>query len=849
MKFRLLQIALLLSIPFGSWAQRNCGSVEHHQHLIQAHPEIVNNRRLIEENTQRYEKQQLTDKATGTVYTIPVVVHIVYRAAAENITDAQVQSQIAVLNEDYRLLNADNVNTPSLFAGLKADAQIQFCLAQQDPTGAVTTGITRTITTKTSFGTNDAVKAASTGGKAPWNTASYLNLWVCNIGGGILGYAQFPGGPAATDGVVIDYRYFGRGGSAVAPYDKGRTGTHEIGHWLNLNHIWGDDGTACTGTDNVADTPNQGGENYGCPVFPKSSCSNTSDMFMNYMDYTDDACMYMFSAGQGTRMRSVLATGGARAALANSSGCNTPTGTTCAVPSALSSSSVTQTTATLGWGSVSGAVTYNIQIFNSAGSLLGTFSTPTNSYNATGLTAATTYTFSVQTVCASGSSAYSASGSFTTASSGSTCGVPSTLTTSAINQTSATLSWGTVSGAVTYNVQLYNSANTVLGTFSTTTNNYVATGLTAATAYKFAVQSVCASGSSAYSSTTSFTTLSAGTTCGTPTGLVSSAVTQTTATVSWTAVSGATAYNVQFRPSSATALTSFTTSATSYNLTGLTSGTAYVFQIQSVCTGGNSVASAQSTFTTLTSGTTSYCASKGTSQSDEWIDRVSLSGLTRTSGKDAGYIYYTAASANVTAGSSYSLGYSAAFTSTAFTEYWRVYIDWNQNGVFTDAGEQIISVSSSSSANLSSSITVPTTAKNGTTRMRVIMKYGAYGTSCETFSYGEVEDYNVVVSGGVNRQSQSFVSQNEESAGLELYPNPANDKIVLSKSELGWFDGATVVMVDMKGKTWKKEVLTSPNNDLEKAELSIDYLPNGLYNVIIFSGDSKISKKVLVLHP
>jgi hypothetical protein len=129
------------------------------------------------------------------------------------------------------------------------------------------------------------------------------------------------------------------------------------------------------------------------------------------------------------------------------------------------------------------------------------------------------------------------------------------------------------------------------------------------------------------------------------------------------------------------------------------------------------------------------------------------------------------------------------------------------------------------------------------------MKYGAYGTSCETFSFGEVEDYNVVVSGGVNREMESDFTKNEVSSDFELYPNPASDKIVLSRSELGWFEGATVMMVDMKGKTWKKEALTSPNKDLEKAELSVDNLPNGLYNVIIFSGDSKISKKVLVLHP
>jgi len=751
MKIRLLQIAFILSLPIGSWAQRNCGSVEHHQHLIQSHPEIENNRRKIEENTQRYEKQQSNDKATGIVYTIPVVVHIVYKTTAQNITDAQVQSQIAVLNEDYRLLNADNVNTPTLFAGLKADAEIQFCLAKTDPTGSSTTGITRTVTTKTSFGTNDAVKST----KPAWNTASYLNLWVCNIGGGILGYAQFPGGPASTDGVVIDYRYFGRGGSAVAPFNKGRTGTHEVGHWLNLNHIWGDDGTACTGTDNVSDTPNQADENYGCPTFPTASCSNTSDMYMNYMDYTDDQCMFMFSAGQSTRMRSLLVTGGARASLANSSGCNTA-GTTCGIPANLTSTSITQTSATLGWGAVSGAVTYNIQIFNSAGTLLGTFNTASNSYIASGLSSASNFTFKVQAVCASGSSVYSASAAFTTAS-------------------------------------------VVI--------------------------------------------------CNAPTGLTSSAITQTTASVSWAAVSGVTAYNVQYKATAAASFSSATTASTSFNLSGLTAGTPYVFQIQSVCSGGNSVVSSQSTFTTLSSGTTTYCTAKGTSQADEWIDRVSLNGLVRTSGSDAGYAYYTTASASVSAGLAYSLGYSAGFSSTAFTEYWRVYIDWNQNGVFTDAGEQMVSRSSSSAANLSTTITVPATAKNGTTRMRMVMKYGAYGTSCETFSYGEVEDYNVIVTGGVNREIQQTISSNEAGEDLQMYPNPAHDKIFLSKSEIAWFDDAKVILVDMQGKTWKNEVLTSPNNDLEKAELSVENLPNGLYNLIIFSKEFKISKKVIVLHP
>jgi hypothetical protein len=419
MKIRLLQTLFVgLGIVSSVSAQRNCGAVEHLNNLLQKYPEMQAQRQQIESHTDDFIKNYRQDKVTGVVYTIPVVVHIVSRTTAENISDAQVQSQIDVLNEDFRLLNADNVNTPTLFAGLKSDVEVQFCLAKQDPNGAVTAGITRTTTTRTSFGTNDAVKSASTGGKAPWNTAAYLNLWVCNIGGGILGYAQFPGGPASTDGVVIDYRYFGRGGSSVAPFNKGRTGTHEVGHWLNLNHIWGDDGTACTGTDNVADTPNQADQNYGCPTYPTSSCSNTSDMYMNYMDYTDDACMFMFSAGQTSRMRALFASGGARASLLNSTGCQTGTGTTCAVPVSLTSSLVTQTSASANWGASSGAVSYNVQLLSSGGTVLNTFNTTSTTYPFTGLISGTTYLFKVQTVCTSGSSAYSSNASFTTQSSG-----------------------------------------------------------------------------------------------------------------------------------------------------------------------------------------------------------------------------------------------------------------------------------------------------------------------------------------------------------------------------------------------------------------------------------------------
>jgi hypothetical protein len=239
---------------------------------------------------------------------IPVVVHVVYNTAAENISDAQVQSQIVVLNQDYRAVNPDHTSTPTVWTGLVADANIEFELTSVDPAGNATTGITRTTTASTSFSTDDSVKSAATGGADPWPSDKYLNIWVCSLGNGLLGYAQFPGGPVATDGVVILNTAFGTTGTAAAPFNLGRTTTHEVGHWLNLIHIWGDTND-CSGSDQVADTPTQQLPNFGKPTFPHVSCQNgpNGDMFMNYMDYVDDDTMVMFTQGQVQRMAATLA--------------------------------------------------------------------------------------------------------------------------------------------------------------------------------------------------------------------------------------------------------------------------------------------------------------------------------------------------------------------------------------------------------------------------------------------------------------------------------------------------------------------------------------------------------------
>jgi hypothetical protein len=281
-------------------AHRGCASQQVLEAQLKADPTLAIRMNEIEAFTN---KALLTGKLVNGKVQIPVVVNVLYRTTAENISNAQIQTQIDVLNKDFNALNSDYGNVPALFAGVKANVGISFVLDQ----------VIRKSTTKTSWGTNDAMKKTAQGGLAPTSPTTKLNLWSCTIGGGILGYAQFPGGASSTDGVVVDPRYFGLSGSANAPFNLGRTATHEVGHWMNLRHIWGD---ATCGSDLVSDTPTHNEENYGVPAYPHySTCSGTPvEMTMNYMDYVDDNAMYMFSNGQKSRMAAIFVTGGPRAA-------------------------------------------------------------------------------------------------------------------------------------------------------------------------------------------------------------------------------------------------------------------------------------------------------------------------------------------------------------------------------------------------------------------------------------------------------------------------------------------------------------------------------------------------------
>ena len=286
--------------------QRLCASDDVLKDQLKSDPTLARRMDEIESFTQRIMANPESARllANGDIE-IPVVVNVLYKTSAENVSNAQIQSQIDALNLDYAGTNSDHDLT-STYNNVKAgDLRIRFVLDQ----------VIRKSTKKSSWRTDDSMKKTNRGGIDPTSPSTKLNLWVCSLSGGILGYAQFPGGNPATDGVVILNTGFGTTGTAASPFNKGRTATHEIGHWLNLRHIWGD---ANCGSDLVGDTPSHNTANYGCPSANHlSTCSGTPvEMTMNYMDYSDDGCMYMFSNGQGSRMLATFSPGGPRSSFA-----------------------------------------------------------------------------------------------------------------------------------------------------------------------------------------------------------------------------------------------------------------------------------------------------------------------------------------------------------------------------------------------------------------------------------------------------------------------------------------------------------------------------------------------------
>ncbi|MBK9631469.1 MAG: fibronectin type III domain-containing protein [Saprospiraceae bacterium] len=535
--------------------------------------------------------------------------------------------------------------------------------------------------------------------------------------------------------------------------------THEMGHNVGSNHTqWC--GWAGGAIDNCY-TP-EGNCQPGPPP-------NNGGTVMSYCHLTQYGINFNNGFGPlpGDKIRSrVAAVGCLGTSCGGGGGCSAPTG--------LNISNITSTTATAAWNAVSGATSYKFEYKKSSDPNWTQVTVTTTNHNMTGLTAATTYNTRVKAVCSSGESTYSTEVNFTTTGGGG-CGIPTNLAISNITQTSANATWSAVSGATSYKFEYKKSSDANWTQVTKTSPSHSMTGLTAATAYNTRVKAVCASGESAYSSTVNFTTTGGGG-CGTPTNLAASNITTNSATLSWSPVSGATSYNFQYKLNSSQTWQQANVTTTTVNMTNLTASTTYNVRVQAVCGGTTGAFTSILSFTTLNGG---YCTAKGNNANYEWVARVKVGTIDRTSGKDGGYYDGSAMVTDLSKGTSYTLNHQAGTSGSSGTLYWRAWIDFNGDGDFVDGGEQIMSKTSASTSLLAQAFTVPSGAFTGLVRIRVAVRYGGYANPCGNFSYGEVEDYTINI-----KAAGTLIGENEGTIGENtiIYPNPFSNQLWMEYS-------------------------------------------------------------------
>ncbi len=562
-----------------------------------------------------------------------------------------------------------------------------------------------------------------------------------------------------------------------------------------------------------------------------------------------------------------------------------------ATPTGLNTSSVTTSSATLSWNASSNATSYDVQVRVQGGSW-ATYNTSNTSYNATGLQSSTIYEWQVRAKNASGASSYSSTVQFTTlddivqycTSKGNNYSYEwiSSITIGSYTNSSGAAGYTdftseviTLEAGKTYSISLtpgfasstYNEywkiwvdlngnsvfdANELLfdpGSMSKTTvtgsmtipagTNPINTRLRISMKYNGA-QTACETFS--YGEVEDYTVQiieGSITPPATPTGLTASSITTSSASLSWNASADATSYDVQIRPQGGS-WSVYTTSSTNYAVNGLNASTTYEWQVRAKNANGNSAYSAISTFTTQNA-TLTYCTSKGNNVNYEWIQRVVFAEIDNTSGKNSGYADFTNLTATVALGETLPINFQAGFASSSYTEYWSVWIDFNQNGTF-DSDERVAYGSSSSSSLLSADVAIPTTATLGTTRMRVSMKYNAAQTACETFTYGEVEDYTINV-------VQTKVSNNNEDPSAEelgfegnemytLYPNPANNSINVNLK--GIRGDVSMRIYDIQGRLVKEMQLLNLDTNVDISELA-----SGVYIISVDEEKMPLTKRFI----
>lgn len=324
MRFLLPFFIMVCLLDLSGTAQTSCASREYLDQELRNNPALAVQ---LQQQEARMNNQFLQERLSNTsgnskeglpVITIPVVVHVLYNKPDQNLSDAQILSQLDVLNREFRMQHADTTMIPPKFRNLAADCYLKFALAKVTPQGYATTGIVRKATKIYSFGLDDRIKFSSMGGDDAWDSKRYLNIWVGNLVSGVIGYSSPLGGPAEKDGLAISYFAFGTTGNIKAPYTKGRTAVHELGHWMGLRHIWGDQ---FCGNDGIDDTPPQSNATRGCPsgmVVSTCGIPEIGNMYNNYMDLTNDDCTNMFTVGQRDKMRAAFLPGAPHHALLES---------------------------------------------------------------------------------------------------------------------------------------------------------------------------------------------------------------------------------------------------------------------------------------------------------------------------------------------------------------------------------------------------------------------------------------------------------------------------------------------------------------------------------------------------